>query len=59
VVPEGAYQFTVDATNGSTSVKATALTFSQVAAVKQGTDGVTLELSSGNNIGLSDVRLFL
>jgi flagellar basal-body rod modification protein FlgD len=40
-------------------VKATALTFSQVAAVKQGTDGVTLELSSGNNIGLSDVRLFL
>ncbi|SEK16750.1 flagellar basal-body rod modification protein FlgD [Variovorax sp. OK605] len=59
VVPAGAYQFTADATNGSTSVKATALTFSQVAAVKQGTGGVTLELSSGNNIGLSDVRLFL
>jgi flagellar basal-body rod modification protein FlgD len=58
-VAEGAYQFTVAATNGGTSVKATALTFSQVAAVKQGTDGVTLELSSGNNIGLSDVRLFL
>jgi flagellar basal-body rod modification protein FlgD len=59
VVPAGAYQFTADATNGSASVKATALTFSQVAAVKQGTGGVTLELSSGNNIGLSDVRLFL
>lgn len=59
VVPAGAYQFTVDATNGGSAVKATALTFSQVAAVKQGTGGVTLELSSGNNIGLSDVRLFL
>lgn len=59
VVPEGAYRFTVDATNGGSVVKATSLTFSQVAAVKQGTDGVTLELSSGNNIGLSDVRLFL
>lgn len=59
VVAEGAYRFTVDATNGSAAVKATALTFTQVAAVKQGTDGVTLELSSGNNIGLADVRLFL
>ncbi|MGJ7564745.1 flagellar hook assembly protein FlgD [Variovorax sp. GB1R11] len=58
-VAEGAYRFTVDATNGSTAVQATALTFTQVAAVKQGTDGVTLELSSGNNIGLADVRLFL
>ncbi len=58
-VAEGTYRFTVDATNGSTAVKATSLTFSQVAAVKQGTDGVTLELASGNNIGLSDVRLFL
>ncbi|MGJ7612081.1 MULTISPECIES: flagellar hook assembly protein FlgD [unclassified Variovorax] len=58
-VAAGAYRFTVDATNGSTAVKATALTFTQVAAVKQGTDGVTLELSSGNNIGLADVRLFL
>lgn len=59
VVPAGAYRFVADATNGSAVVKATALTFSQVAAVKQGTDGVTLELMSGNNIGLSDVRLFL
>ncbi|CAA2109814.1 flagellar hook assembly protein FlgD [Variovorax paradoxus] len=59
VVPAGTYKFVADATNGSTVVKATALTFSQVAAVKQGTDGVTLELMSGNNIGLSDVRLFL
>jgi len=59
VVPAGAYRFTVEATNGSTSVKSTALTFSQVAAVKQGASGVTLELSSGASIGLSDVRLFL
>jgi flagellar basal-body rod modification protein FlgD len=59
VVPAGTYKFVADATNGSTVVKATALTFSQVAAVKQGTGGVTLELMSGNNIGLSDVRLFL
>lgn len=40
-------------------MKSTALTFSQVAAVKQGASGVTLELSSGASIGLSDVRLFL
>lgn len=59
VVPAGAYRFTVDATNSGAAVKATALTFSQVAAVKQGTNGVTLELSSGASIGLSDVRLFL
>ena len=59
VVPAGAYRFTVDATNGSATVKATSLTFSQVAAVKQGTNGVSLELMTGNNISLSDVRLFL
>lgn len=59
VVPAGAYRFTVEATNGGTAVTATALTFSQVAAVKQGAGGVTLELSTGASIGLSDVRLFL
>ena len=59
VVPAGAYRFTVEATNGSATVKATSLTFSQVAAVKQGTNGVSLELMTGNNISLSDVRLFL
>lgn len=59
VVPAGAYSFSVNATNNGTTVKATALTFSQVAAVKQGASGVTLELMTGNNIGLSDVRLFL
>lgn len=57
--PPGAYRFTVDASNDGTTVKATALTFSQVAAVKQGADGVTLELASGASIGLGDVRLFL
>jgi len=40
-------------------VAATALTFAQVAAVKQGTSGVTLELASGQSIALSDVRMFL
>ncbi|RUR69158.1 flagellar hook assembly protein FlgD [Variovorax guangxiensis] len=59
VVPAGAYRFTVDASNSGTTVKATALTFSQVAAVKQGAAGVTLELMTGSNISLSDVRLFL
>lgn len=59
VVPAGSYRFTVDASNGGTAVKATALTFSQVAAVKQGASGVTLELMTGSNISLSDVRLFL
>ncbi|WP_422085449.1 MULTISPECIES: flagellar hook assembly protein FlgD [Variovorax] len=58
-VAAGAYRFTVDAKNGTAAVTATALTFSQVAAVKQGASGVTLELGSGASIGLSDVRLFL
>lgn len=59
VVPAGAYQFTVSATNNGVKVDATSLTFSQVAAVKQGTGGVTLELASGRSIGLADVRMFL
>ncbi|MDM0042934.1 flagellar hook assembly protein FlgD [Variovorax dokdonensis] len=59
-VPAGQYSFNVAATNGSSAVSATALTFAQVAAVKQGTDGgVTLELVSGKSIGLSDVRMYL
>ncbi|SDD14117.1 flagellar basal-body rod modification protein FlgD [Variovorax sp. CF079] len=59
VAPAGSYTFTVAADNNGTTVEATALTFSQVAAVKQGTSGVTLELASGRSIGLSDVRMFL
>lgn len=58
-VPAGSYQFTVAASNGGVAVDATALTSAQVAAVKQGTSGVTLELASGNSISLSDVRMFL
>ena len=58
-VPTGAYQFTVSASNNGVSVDATSLTFAQVAAVKQGADGVTLELASGRSIGLADVRMFL
>jgi flagellar basal-body rod modification protein FlgD len=59
VVPVGNYRFAVDANNGGVAVKATTLTFSQVAADKQGASGVTLELASGASIGLADVRLFL
>ena len=59
VLPAGSYKFTVAASNGGTAVQATALTFAQVAAVKQGASGVTLELASGQSIALSDVRMFL
>ncbi len=59
VVAEGNYQFSVTAVGAGASVSATALTFTQVAAVKQGTNGVTLDLSTGKSIGLSDVRMFL
>ncbi|MBT2337270.1 flagellar hook assembly protein FlgD [Variovorax paradoxus] len=59
VAAAGAYSFTVSASNNGTRVDATSLVFSQVAAVKQGASGVTLELMSGRSIGLSDVRMFL
>ena len=59
VAAPGSYTFTVSASNNGTDVKATSLVFSQVAAVKQGADGITLELMSGNSIGLADVRMFL
>jgi flagellar basal-body rod modification protein FlgD len=58
-VPAGAYQFTVSASNNGTRLDATSLTFSQVAAVRQGVGGVTLELASGRSVGLADVRMFL
>jgi len=59
VAPPGSYTFSVSANNNGADVKATSLVFSQVAAVKQGADGITLELMSGNSIGLADVRMFL
>lgn len=59
VAPAGNYSFTVVASNDGTTVQATALTFAQVAAVKQGTNGVTLELANGRSIGLDDVRMYL
>lgn len=55
----GTYAYQVSATNGGTAVNATALSFSQVAAVKQGDSGVSLELTAGRSISLSDVRMFL
>jgi flagellar basal-body rod modification protein FlgD len=59
VVPVGNYSFSVAASNEGAPVDATALTFSQVAAVKQTSNGVTLELASGGSISLADVRMFL
>ena len=58
-VPAGNYSFSVVATNDGTNVESTALTFAQVAAVKQGTNGVTLELANGRSISLDDVRMYL
>ncbi|MDR6536836.1 flagellar hook assembly protein FlgD [Variovorax soli] len=58
-VPAGSYSFTVAASNDGSAVQATALTFAQVAAVKQGTHGVTLELANGRSISLDDVRMYL
>jgi flagellar basal-body rod modification protein FlgD len=58
-VADGTYQYTVSATNGGSAVSATALSYAQVAAVKQGTSGVTLDLASGRSISLSDVRMYL
>lgn len=55
----GSYSYSVTASNGGTAVSATALSFSQVAAVKQGASGVSLELAAGRSISLSDVRMFL
>jgi flagellar basal-body rod modification protein FlgD len=59
VAPAGNYTFKVSADNDGAAVQSLALTFSQVAAVKQGAAGITLELASGRSIGLDDVRMFL
>jgi len=58
-VAEGNYRYSVVASNGGVTVNSTALSFSQVAAVKQAGSGVSLELTAGRSIGLSDVRMFL
>lgn len=58
-VPAGSYSFTVAASNGGTAIQATALSFAQVSAVKQGTNGVTLELANGHSISLDEVRMYL
>ncbi|WP_077003180.1 flagellar hook assembly protein FlgD [Variovorax sp. KK3] len=57
--PAGNYSFSVVATNDGTKVEATALTFAQVAAVKQGANGVVLELANGRSVSLDDVRMYL
>lgn len=58
-VAVGNYNFSVTAVGNGSPVTATALTFTQVAAVKQGASGVTLDLTTGKSITLSDVRMFL
>jgi flagellar basal-body rod modification protein FlgD len=58
-VPAGSYSFTVAASNGGTAIQATALSFAQLSAVKQGTNGVTLELANGHSISLDEVRMYL
>lgn len=58
-VAEGSYRYSVVAANGGVAVNATALSFSQVAAVKQSGGSVALELTAGRSIGLADVRMFL
>jgi len=58
-VAAGAYRFTVEAANGEQGVPATALTLAQVAAVRQGGAGVTLDLATGQSIDMDDVRMYL
>jgi flagellar basal-body rod modification protein FlgD len=58
-VAEGSYRYSVVAANGGVAVNATALSFSQVAAVKQSGGSVALELTAGRSIGLADVLMFL
>ncbi|MFZ2392713.1 flagellar hook assembly protein FlgD [Rhodoferax sp.] len=56
---DGAYRFNVTASTGDSRVTATALTYATVASVSQGGRGVALDLGSGGQAALSDVRLIL
>ena len=58
-VANGSYTASVVARTGDAQVAATALTYSGVTSVSQGTSGVALELASGSKAALSDVRLIL
>ena len=58
-VADGAYTLKVEATSGTASVAASALTYASVASVAQGTGGVSLDLGAGRKASLADVRLIL
>jgi flagellar basal-body rod modification protein FlgD len=59
-VAPGVYQIQVDAANGSTPVPATTLVYDEVASVTQaGAAGLSLDLTSGRSISLTDVRKLL
>ena len=58
-VADGSYKVNVVATSGGATAAASALTYSSVTSVSQGTSGVSLDLASGGKAALSDVRLIL
>lgn len=58
-VPDGVYNFAVNATQGGKSVAATALQFGMVNSVTQGKEGVTLSTGRLDGIALSQVRQVL
>lgn len=58
-VVDGSYTVNVLATSGDAKVAASALTYSKVTSVSQGTSGVALDLASGRKAAMADVRLIL
>lgn len=59
-MPQGSsYSFTVEAKQGTDAVKATALQAGMVNAVTLSSDGMRLELSTGNSVAYSTVKQIL
>ncbi len=58
-VADGVYMVNGVARSGDTNVPVTALAYASVASVAQGTTGVSLDLGSGGQARLADVRLIL
>jgi len=56
---DGAYTIKVVAVAGDAAVAASTLTYAGVASVSQGAAGVALELTSGRQAALADIRLIL
>ncbi len=57
--PAGTYQFSVQATQGGSNVTANALSQDVVNSVSQNTQGLLLNLGSGNQVALSGVKQIL